>query len=51
MAKTLHFKSKKGYKKWLAYEHIHHVGKRHRKGNYPRVRIHGRPHKVKHHRR
>jgi hypothetical protein len=63
MTKTLHFKSKEGYRKWTAYGHIHSKrgllvrGRKGRKaimaghrGAYPRVVIHGHIHKVKHHR-
>lgn len=38
-----HFKSKAGYRKWLAYGHIHHVFHGRQK-----VYIGGRLHKVKH---
>ena len=43
MAKTLHFKSKAGYKKWLAHGHIHGLfhGKK-------RIKIRGKTHRVKH---
>ena len=40
---TLHFKNEEGYKKFLAYGHIHNVftGKK-------KVEIAGKPHKVDH---
>ena len=38
-----HFKSKKAYKKYTAYIHIHHIKHKHRKT----VIIHGKRHKVK----
>lgn len=43
MEKTLHFKSKEAYQKWLAYGHIHHAfhGKK-------EIVIHGHHHKVYH---
>lgn len=43
--KTLHFKNKKEYEKWLAYDHMH--VKKHRK-NPPEVYIHGKKHHVNH---
>lgn len=43
MPHTLHFKTKKGYHKWLAFGHIHRVFKR-RKGE--KIVIRGRKHKV-----
>lgn len=45
MAKTLHFKNKKSYRKWLAYGHMHHEFDV--PGN-KRIYIHGKLHKVKH---
>jgi ribosomal protein S11 len=48
MPKTLHFRSKKAYQKWLAYGHIHVRG--FGKGR-ERIRIRGRLHRVKHRRR
>ena len=46
-AKTLHFKNKEEYRKWNAYRNIY--GEKHPKGEpYPKVVIHGKPHKVKH---
>lgn len=45
--KTLHFKSGKGYKKWVAYGHIHGVMGNKTSG-FPKVKIRGRAHKVKH---
>lgn len=44
--KTLHFKSKKNYLKWVAFGHIHHVFKG--KGTGVNVKIHGHYHKIKH---
>lgn len=44
MAKTLHFKSKRKYNKYLAFINIHHKTKHH----HNRVVIAGHPHKVKH---
>jgi hypothetical protein len=43
--KTLNFKSKGGYKKWLAYGHMHvpDFGK-----GKQRIKIAGKTHKVKH---
>lgn len=41
--KTIHFKSKRGYQKWLAFGHLHHVF--HGKEN---VVIAGHKHKVEH---
>lgn len=43
--KTINFKTTAGYKKWLAYGHIHGVFK---KPGHVRVKIHGKVHKVKH---
>lgn len=43
---TLHFKSKAGYKKYLAYGHIHKVFET-TPGNQ-KIVIRGKPHKVKH---
>jgi len=43
MAKTIHFKKKSGYKKWLAYGHMHKVFK-----GKKRVTIGGKSHKVQH---
>ena len=42
----IHFKSKVGYRKWLAYGHMHvkGFGKKHRE----KIVIAGKPHKVKH---
>jgi hypothetical protein len=49
MGKTLHFKSKEGYRRWLAYGHIHGAFKKHRKASkYPRVKIRGKTHRVRH---
>jgi hypothetical protein len=46
MAKTLHFKSKAGYGKWLAFGHMH--GAFARVPGDARTFIAGKPHKVKH---
>lgn len=46
---TLHFKSKQGYKKWLAYGHIH--GDFKRVVGSQKIVIAGHAHKVKHTRR
>lgn len=40
------FKSKEGYRKWLAYGHIH--GDFERTPGHQKVTIAGKPHKVKH---
>src|SRR4029077_1355414 len=43
--KTLHFKSKTTYNKWLAYDHIHNT----HEGEHPvKVDIAGEPHEVHH---
>ena len=47
--KVMNFRSKEAYRKWLAYGHIHGVFKKAR--GHVRVKIRGRPHKVKHTRR
>ena len=47
--KTMHFKSKAAYKRWLAYGHIHGVFEK-AKGSQ-KVIIKGKTHKVKHKRR
>jgi hypothetical protein len=44
--KARNFKSKAAYKRWLAYGHIHKVFER-TPGNQ-RIKIKGKPHKVKH---
>ena len=49
MSKTLNFKSKQAYKKWLAYNYIHNRKKMGRKP-HKRIKIRGRKHKVKHRR-
>ena len=49
MSKTLHFKSKAGYRRWLAFGHIHGQFKR-TPGN-KKIVIRGKAHKVKHTRR
>ncbi len=46
--KALHFKNKKEYQKWLAYDHMH--VKHHRK-NPPEVYIRGKKHHVNHSRK
>ena len=46
--KSVNFKSKEAYKKWLAYGHMHVKGF----GKTPlKVKIKGKPHKVKHSRK
>jgi len=45
MKKTLHFRSKTSYQKWLAYGHIH--GKFDTPG-HQNIMIRGKKHKVKH---
>ena len=45
--KTLHFKSKKAYRKWLAYNWIHNKRKM-GKPPHKKIIIAGKPHKVKH---
>ena len=47
MPKTLRFKSKKGYKKWLAYNFIHNKSMM-GKPPHKKIKIAGKPHKVKH---
>lgn len=44
--KTMDFKTTSGYKKWLAYGHIHGVFKK--VPGYTRVKIRGKVHKVQH---
>ena len=45
MAKTMNFKSKEAYRKWLSFGHIHIKGF----GKTPvNVKIKGKTHKVKH---
>ena len=44
--KVMHFKSKKSYKKWLAYGHIHGVFEE--TPGHVKVYIRGKRHKVKH---
>ncbi len=46
MGKTLHFKNKAGYNRYLAYGHIHKVFEN-TPGNQ-RIKIGGKTHKVKH---
>ncbi len=46
MTTALNFKSKKGYKKYLAFGHIHKVFEK-TPGNTP-IKIAGKTHKVKH---
>jgi hypothetical protein len=43
---TLHFKSKTGYRKWLAAGHIH--GYFAKTPGHQKIVIRGKPHKVKH---
>lgn len=43
--KTLNFKTKEGYKKWIAYGHIHGVFKKH---GHTNIKIRGKAHKVIH---
>lgn len=42
---TRNFSSKAAYQRWLAYGHIHGVF---HKKHHARIKIRGRPHKVKH---
>jgi hypothetical protein len=46
-ANTLHFKNKRSYQKWLAYNWIHNRSKM-GKPPHKRVIIAGKPHRVKH---
>lgn len=46
MPKTLHFKSKEAYRKYLAFGNIHKVFKH--KAPYSKIVIRGKAHKVKH---
>jgi len=46
-SKTLHFKSKEAYRKWLAYNWIHNKRKM-GKPPHKKVVIAGKPHKVEH---
>ena len=43
--KELHFKNKKEYQKWNAYDHMH---VKHHSKNPPEVYIHGKKHHVNH---
>lgn len=45
--KTLHFKNKKNYQKWLAYNYIHNKSKM-GDGKNKNVVIKGKKHKVEH---
>lgn len=45
--KTLHFKSKSGFRRWTAYGHMHGAMGHKRKG-FPTVKIRGKTHRVKH---
>lgn len=45
---TLHFKDLDDYRRWVAHIKIHHLERPHPRGDYPRVVIAGRPHKVEH---
>ena len=47
--KAINFKSKKSYKKWLAYGHMH--GHFEETPGHQKVKIRGRPHRVTHTRR
>jgi len=47
MAKTLHFKSKKDYQKWLAYNWIHNK-KQMGVAPHKTIKIRGKTHRVKH---
>jgi hypothetical protein len=47
--KEMNFRSWEAYRKWLAYGHIHGLFKK--TPGHVRVKIRGRPHKVKHSRR
>lgn len=44
--KTLHFKTKAGYQKYVAYGNIHHVFKH--RAPYEKIVIHGKVHHVNH---
>ena len=44
--KAMHFRSKKAYRKWLAYGHIHGIFEK--TPGHVKVYIRGRPHRVKH---
>jgi len=46
-SKTLHFKSKKDYQKWLAYNYVHNK-KQMGKPPHETVYIRGKKHKVEH---
>jgi hypothetical protein len=46
MGKTLHFKSKAAYQRWLAHGHI--SGKFKETPGHQKIVIRGKPHKVKH---
>jgi len=43
---TLNFKTKAGYRKWLAFGHIHKVFKK--TPGHQKITIRGKPHKVFH---
>lgn len=43
---TRHFKSKAGYKKWIAYGQIHGIFAK--TPGHQKIFIRGKPHKVKH---
>ncbi len=47
--KKMNFRSKKAYRKWLAYGHIHGVFER--TSGHVKVSIRGRLHRVKHSKR
>jgi len=44
--KSMNFRSKEAYRKWLAYGHIHGIFRR--TPGHVRVYIRGKPHRVKH---
>lgn len=49
MVKSRHFKSKEGYEKFVAFEHMHDLEKP--KKHYPTTFIGGKVHKVNHSRK
>lgn len=48
--KVLHFKTQEDYDKWAAHVAIHRLERPHPRGDYPRIVIAGKPHKVQHER-
>lgn len=46
MTKIRRFRTKVGFNRYVAFQHIHGLSKGH--GPYPRILIHGKPHKVVH---